>query len=109
LLVPAALELPLFSCPDVSGLLYAIKSSPSSSLFFLPHILHATIANPPRSIAPPIPTTTPITVLLVFEDMPPPDDSLPCDRDAGVLVEVGAGVEVDSETDVKTLPSTVVV
>lgn len=101
--VPAFPELPVFSCPALP-LRNPIISSPSSSFFFRPQILHATIASPPSTIAPPIPTTTPITVALVFGDIFE-DDELFEEREAAVAVE--EGVEVVEPTDVVGEPSTV--
>jgi len=49
-------------------------SSFSSVFLFRPHILHATMSSPARMMAPPTPTTTPMTVFLVLVLMP---DDLP--------------------------------
>ena len=57
-----------FSCPALP-LLKPMSPSLSSSFFRRPHILNATMARPARTMAPPMPTTTPITVLFVFADM----------------------------------------
>jgi len=59
-------------------------------------------------IAPPIPTTTPITVALVFEDMPDDDD----DEEGSLITVAGVVVfeivvEVEEDTEVRTLPLTV--
>lgn len=47
-----------------------MSPSPSSSLFFLPQMRHATMRSPPMMMAPPMPTTTPMIVVLVLGDMP---------------------------------------
>lgn len=47
-----------------------MRLSFSSAPFLRPQILQATNANPPRMMAPPTPTTTPMTVLRVCVDMP---------------------------------------
>jgi hypothetical protein len=57
-----------FSCPALP-LLKPISPSLSSSFFLRPQILHATINRPASTMAPPTPTTTPMTVLFVFGDM----------------------------------------
>lgn len=49
---------------------YPIRPSVSSVAFFRPQILHATTNRAPRTTAPPIPTTTPITVFRVLVDIP---------------------------------------
>lgn len=57
-----------FSCPALP-LLKPISPSLSSSFFLRPQILHATTNNPARTMTPPTPTTTPMTVVFVFGDM----------------------------------------
>jgi len=46
---------------------------------------HATMNNPARTIAPPTPTTTPMTVRLVDEDMPWDLDAEESESDAGLV------------------------
>lgn len=58
-------------------------------------------------IAPPIPTTTPITMALVFDDMPEDEVVLSELRDANP-VDVVIVVEVEDETAVVRLPETVI-
>lgn len=61
---------------------------------------------PAKMIAPPIPTTTPITVALVLEDMPESEDEELEFSVAGVVV-FEIVVEVEEDTEVITLPLTV--
>jgi hypothetical protein len=56
--------------------------------------------------APPIPTTTPITVALVFDDMPE-EDVVPSEFREAAPVAFVTVVEVEEETEVITLPETV--
>jgi len=58
-------------------------------------------------MAPPIPTTTPITVLFVLADMPPPVVSLPLASPAALVPEGSGKVDVDSTIEVIIWPSTV--
>jgi hypothetical protein len=103
--VAAALRLPTFSCAAAPSL-YPINPSLSSSFFFLPQILQATINRPPRMAAPPIPTTTPMIVLFVLDDMPEPL-LLASERD-GLFVDFEDEVDcVEEETEVTTLRLTV--
>jgi hypothetical protein len=65
---PVALPLPVFSCPALYPGLpprYPINPSSSSASFLRPQIRHATSPRLARMIAPPIPTTTPMTVFFV--------------------------------------------
>lgn len=80
--VPVADELPGFSCPVFPKL---INPSFSSEFLLRPQILNATTPNPAKSIAPPIPTTTPMMVLRVFVLMPD-DEEPPSLLRAAVLV-----------------------
>lgn len=57
-----------FSCPALP-LRKPISPSLSSSFFLRPQIRHATMNRPASTMAPPTPTTTPMTVLFVFGDM----------------------------------------
>lgn len=104
---PAAETLPIFSCPCPElPARYPIKSSSSSSAFLRPQILHATTKRPARIAAPPIPTTTPMTVFFVFGLIPeveavPSPESWP-------LAPVGVEVDVDEETEVIRFPDTVI-
>jgi len=56
--------------------------------------------------APPMPTTTPMTVFLVLELMPEDEEVLSPER-AAVPVDTVAPVVVDEETEVMRLPDTV--
>ncbi len=64
--------------------------SSSVSCFFLPQIRHATTARAPMSIAPPIPTTTPIMMFFCDDVMPElPEPPLPPFK-LGESVDVGS-------------------
>ena len=78
-----------------SGALPNISSS-SSVLPFRPQILHATTARAPRSIAPPMPTTTPIIVFFVDLLNPELLPSFP-PFSPGALVEVALPVVLEAE------------
>jgi len=84
-----------------------MSPSLSSSFFLRPQILHATTNNPARTIAPPTPTTTPMTVFLVLVDMPEDlFDSLPLSDAAFVgLAITDSNEDVDDERMVE-LPTT---
>jgi hypothetical protein len=82
-------KLLVFSLWD--GFALPIKSSSSASPRFRPQILHATIARPPRRIAPPIPTTTPMMVPFSLELSPDELPELP-----PPLSRLGAFVEDDA-------------
>jgi hypothetical protein len=91
---PVALTLPLFSCPLLPPR-KPINPSLSSSFFFLPQILHATIPNPTRIIAPPIPQTTPMIVVLVCL-LKPEEEVWFSDREAA-FVDLALEDTVDEE------------
>lgn len=82
-------ELPTFSCAAAPSL-YPISPSDSSSFFRRPQIRHATMNKPARIAKPPIPTTTPITVLRVLGDMPEDFDEV--EFSEASLVALGAVV-----------------
>ena len=81
-----------------------MRSSRSSACFLRPQILQATNASAPRTIAPPTPTTTPMTVFLVSGVMPE-GWLLPLLARPGVVVLVVWVVRVVATP----LPSTVVI
>lgn len=61
-----------------------------------PQILHATRPNAPSTIAPPTPTTTPMTVLRVLVDMPEVSvDSFELNPGVDVVVDVEVMVVLD--------------
>lgn len=92
---PAPDALVGFSCPVFPKL---INPSLSSEFFLRPQILNATTPSPAKSIAPPIPTTTPMIVFRVFELMPDDDPELPSLLRAAVPVgRVDVTVEEASE------------
>jgi len=95
---PAPDTLADFSCPALP-LLKPMSPSLSSSFFLRPHILHATTKRPARTMAPPTPTTTPMTVFFVFVDMPEETVSLP-EREAAFVAFDVAEESVDEDTDV---------
>jgi len=96
-----------FSCPALP-LLKPISPSLSSSFFLRPHILHATMNRPARTMAPPTPTTTPMTVLFVFGDML--EDEVSLEERAAVPVAFDEEVvPVEDDREVMTLPETVVI
>jgi hypothetical protein len=96
-----------FSCPALP-LRKPISPSLSSSFFLRPQILHATTNKPARTMAPPTPTTTPMTVLFVFGDML--EDEVSFEESAAVPVAFDEEVvSVDDEREVMTLPETVVI
>lgn len=84
------LTLLLFSRPDDPGW-ESIKSRSSSiECFLLPHTLQTTRAIPPRSIAPPMPTTVPIITLLSEAFRPELPESWSFPSSFGVPLDVYA-------------------
>jgi len=105
---PGALDSLPFELPTF---LYPINSSFSSTSPLLPHILHATYAKALRTMAPPTPHTTPMTVAFPLEERPL-EDLLPLSlgRDAGLVdleVDVDEGASVLEEREVTTEPPSV--
>lgn len=96
-MVPVADALPGFSCPVFPKL---INPSLSSEFFLRPQILNATTPNPAKSIAPPIPTTTPMMVFRVFELIPDDPDPPSLFRAAVPVGKVEVTVEEASELKV---------
>lgn len=102
---PAADELPVFSWFGVFPP-KLISPSLSSLLRLRPQILHATIPSPIKMMAPPMPTTTPMTVLRVLADMPVDFLGLPSLLSSPVA-EGAAEVVVYDETWLTKLPEMV--
>lgn len=82
-----------FSRPEDPGCEPIKSLSSSFARPFRPHILQATTAIPPRRMAPPIPTTTPITIRFCEESSPDLLEPLWFPFKLGALVEVEAKVE----------------
>ena len=78
-----------------------MSPSLSSEFFLRPQILHATRPSAPSTIAPPTPTTTPMTVLRVLVDMP----EVSVD---GSALKPGVEVVVDIDVMVVLTPSLLV-
>ena len=91
------LTLLVFSCPDDPGCEPIRSLSSSPICLFLPQILHATIARPPTTIAPPMPTTTPMIIRFEEELSPELLELL------SPPLKPGDGVDVDVDTGTTAL------